>query len=147
MEEIDLCWRLKNRGKKIMACPSSVVYHIGGGTLPRYHPRKTFLNFRNSLLMLVRNLPPGKLYLVAVRVLFDWLSVIKFLTTISLGNIAAVLKAHLAFLRLLPGCLATRRRLRSDCRDANNYGIYRRSIVFDFFIAGRRYFSSLKSTG
>jgi GT2 family glycosyltransferase len=57
MEEIDLCWRLKRKGKKIMVCPTSVIYHLGGGTLPQLHPRKTFLNFRNSLLMLLKNLP------------------------------------------------------------------------------------------
>lgn len=147
MEEIDLCWRLKNSGKKIMACPSSVVFHLGGGTLPRYHPKKTFLNFRNSLLMLVRNLPGGKLYLVPVRLFFDWLSVVKFMTTFSFGNMMAVLKAHLDFFRLLPRCFKIRKKLLSAGRNVNNYGIYHRSIVFDFFLAGKRYFTSLKFKG
>jgi len=155
MEEIDLCWRLKNSGKKIIVCPSSVVYHLGGGTLPQYHPRKTFWNFRNSLLMLLKNLPPGKLYLVFVRLLFDWLSVIKFLVALSFSNALAVLRAHIAFFGLVRRYLKKRREqhqrniaikwfwTEKDATPRKHREIYSGSVVIGFFLLKRRYFSQI----
>lgn len=155
MEEIDLCWRLKNSGKKIIACPSSVVYHLGGGTLPQYHPRKTFWNFRNSLLMLVKNLPPGKLYLVFIRLMFDWLSVIKFIAAFSFANSFAVLRAHLSFFGLIPGYLVKRREqhqrnIATKCYRTGKKSLLRKHgeiypgmVVIDFFLLKRRYFTQI----
>ncbi len=143
MEEIDLCWRLKNRGKKIMVCPSSVVYHLGGGSLPRYHPRKTFLNYRNNLLMMIRNLPAGRLYLVFVRMLFDWLSVMKFTASFSFVNAFAVIRAHFAFFRLLPAFIRERLDLPPKSKGIKHKEIYPRSIVIDFFVRRKKFFSEL----
>jgi GT2 family glycosyltransferase len=152
MEEIDLCWRLKRMGKKIMVCPSSVVYHLGGGTLPQSHPRKTFLNFRNSLLMLLRNLPSTKLYLIFIRLIFDGLSVLKFIFSLSFENSFAVIKAHWAFFKLSPAYFKMRKTLHNDALSPGNHDsgpkratthkeIYKRSIVLDFFLLKRRSFS------
>ena len=80
MEEIDFCWRMKNMGYRIFCCPQSKVYHIGGGTLPKKSPRKTYLNFRNNLSLLVKNLPDNKLRSVIVyRIFLDWIAAFKFL--------------------------------------------------------------------
>jgi GT2 family glycosyltransferase len=152
MEEIDLCWRLKSMGKKIMVCPSSVVYHLGGGTLPQLHPRKTFLNFRNSLLMLLKNLPSSRLYLIFIRLLLDGLSVLKFVFSLSFANAFAVIKAHWAFFKLFPAYFKMRKKLHNDALPGRNFDsgrnrnvthkeIYKRSIVADFFLKRRRYFS------
>ena len=152
MEEIDLCWRLKSKGKKIMACPDSVIYHLGGGTLPQLHPRKTFLNFRNSLLMLLKNLPAPKLYLIFIRLILDGLSVLKFIFSLSFANAFAVIRAHWAFFKLSPVYFKMRKTLHNDGLSGRNNDsgrksaithkeIYQRSIVADFFLLGRRYFS------
>lgn len=144
MEEIDLCWRLKNKGRKIMVCPSSVVFHLGGGTLPRYHPKKTYYNFRNSLLMLLRNLPRRKLYLLLIRWLFDWMSVIKFLAAFSFRNALAVIRAHLGFLRLSGVYLSQRKKADKNNILPDHREIYRKSIVIDFFLRKRKKFTSLE---
>lgn len=140
MEEIDLCWRMKNAGKKIMVCPSSVVYHIGGGTLPNYHPKKTFLNFRNSLAMLLKNLPGDKLYLIFFRLMFDWLSVIKFITSLSFDNAFSVIKAHMSFFSLLPFYLKKRRGEPLKGKHMKHKEIYPKSIVLGFYIRQRKVF-------
>ncbi|MFO7924996.1 MAG: glycosyltransferase family 2 protein [Bacteroidales bacterium] len=164
MEEIDLCWRLKNAGRKIMVCPSSVVYHLGGGTLPPYHPRKVFLNFRNSLLMLAKNLPRRRLWLILIRLGLDWISVMKFISAFSFANAFAVVKAHFAFFGQLINKQLKKRAAGylSDPSSATLSGgtagnqsrapemhpeMYRRSIVIDFFIKGRRVFSRLRFGG
>jgi GT2 family glycosyltransferase len=143
MEEIDLCWRLKNTGKSIRVVPSSVVYHIGGGTLPVNNPKKTWFNFRNSLLMLMNNLPSGRLYLLFVRLMLDWLSVIKFLTALSFSNAFAVLKAHISFIGLIPEYYSRRRALMRKEKVVLHREIYSKSIVFRFFTGGGKYFSRL----
>lgn len=143
MEEIDLCWKFKNSGKKIVVCPSSVVYHLGGGTLPVSNPRKTWFNFRNSLLMLLKNLPASKLYVIFIRLLFDWFSIIKFILSLSFANALAVLRAHIAFFRLIPDCLKKRKRLRQISELKGHKEIYSKSIVIDFFLRKRRFFSML----
>ena len=144
MEEIDLCWRFKNSGKKILVCPSSVVYHLGGGTLHRSNPRKTFWNFRNSLLLLLKNLPAGRLYLLPLRLLLDWLSIIKFLGSLSFGSAFAVLRAHLSFFVQVSRFWKKRGRLRQPgFLPAGKKEIYPRSIVVEFFIRRKRYFSTL----
>ena len=79
-EEIDLCWRLQLAGYKVYSCPESVVYHVGGGTLPKGNERKVFLNFRNNLIMMAKNLPPGQwLWKLPYRFLLDSVSAWKSL--------------------------------------------------------------------
>lgn len=98
MEEIDLAWRLRNKGYKIMVEPKSVVYHVGGGTLPNNSPRKLFLNFRNSLFMLYKNLPYKRFYLkIFIRMSIDGMIAIIYLLTGRFLYFRAVISAHIAF--------------------------------------------------
>jgi GT2 family glycosyltransferase len=98
MEEIDFCWRVKNAGYKVMYCPNSVVYHVGGGTLPKHSPRKTYLNFRNNLSLLYKNLYSTELFFVLfVRSFLDEIAALKFLFGGSFGDFLAVHKAYFHF--------------------------------------------------
>lgn len=97
-EEIDLCWRAINKGCRIKYNPKSVIYHVGGATLELGNPRKTFLNFRNSLLMLVKNLPKSSLYTILfIRMFLDGLAGIQFIFKGKLSHCFAILKAHYSF--------------------------------------------------
>lgn len=97
-EEIDLCWRLFNLGKKVKAVGDSEVYHLGGGTLNAMHPRKTFLNFRNSLYALLKNAPKDEVFqLIFYRLLLDGLAGVKFLSDLKVSHTAAIVKAHFSF--------------------------------------------------
>ena len=142
MEEIDLCWRLKNQGYKIMYCPDSEVYHVGGGTLSVESSFKTFLNFRNNLVMLQKNLPKSKAFVVIfIRFWLDLLSLIKFLMQGNTNNALAVTKAHVYFIRNFY------RNQKKVCRDVskfNDTGVYKDSIVWKFFGKGVKRFSELK---
>lgn len=98
MEEIDLCWRLNCRGKRIVCLPSSVVYHVGAATLKKESPRKTFLNFRNNLIMLYKNLPQEKLKRVMVaRLILDYIAAVQFAITGKYANAKEVIRAHKDF--------------------------------------------------
>ncbi len=98
MEEIDLCWRMKNAGNQIFYCSDSTVFHVGGGTLHKSNPRKTFLNYRNGLAMLYKNLPANKLIsTLFIRLILDGISGIKLLLDGSFADFWAVIKAHFAF--------------------------------------------------
>lgn len=101
MEEIDLCWRILLSGHSIKAVPDSKVYHLGGGSLPASNPRKTYLNFRNNLLMLHKNLPDSvrapKLF---KRRLLDTIAWAKFVATLDFKNAAAIVRAHRDFARM-----------------------------------------------
>lgn len=100
-EEIDLCWRLRSRGRGIVCVPHSVVYHLGGGTLPKDNPHKTFLNFRNNLLLLYKNLPESRLQpVMRWRFWLDALASLKFLLTLQWGSFCAVWKGRKAFYQM-----------------------------------------------
>lgn len=97
-EEIDLCWRLKNEGKKIYYCGKSTVYHVGGGTLNKQNPKKTFLNFRNNLSMLLKNLPfPKLIYIIFLRLCLDGVAGIYFLFQGKWQHTFAIIRAHFVF--------------------------------------------------
>lgn len=99
-EEIDLCWRIQLAGYKIYSCPDSVVYHVGGGTLPKGNSRKTYLNFRNNRIMLSKNLPfPGKIGVMLMRLVLDGVSATKGLLNGDAGYFVAIIRAHFAFLK------------------------------------------------
>jgi GT2 family glycosyltransferase len=145
MEEIDLCWRIHHRGYKIMVEPSSVIYHVGGGTLPRSNPRKTYYNFRNNMLMLHKNLLPGKWRKVfLIRLLMDGLAGVKFLLSGHPADCASVIKAHFYFY----SNYSRRKKIRKEEQEKITHrdipGIYNSSIVFDYYISGKKYFSQLK---
>jgi GT2 family glycosyltransferase len=99
MEEIDLCWRIRRSGDKIMYCGSSTVFHLGGGTLPVSSPRKTYLNFRNNLSLMMRNLAPGRLLVtLPLRFALDHIAALKFFAEGNGASAASVLRAWLSFI-------------------------------------------------
>ncbi len=139
MEEIDLCWRFQNEGFKVMYCPKSSVYHVGGGTLNKSNPFKTFLNYRNNLSMLFKNLPSKFLIpILLFRLMLDGVSALKFLKEGSFKDIFAILKAHFSFYSLIPK-LKTKRSMRF--LGFNN--LYKKSIIWDYFIRNKKEFKEL----
>lgn len=139
MEEIDLCWRILLTGSDIMAVPQSVVYHLGGGSLPASNPRKTYLNFRNNLLMLHKNLPDatrGKT--LFMRRLLDTVAWAKFMVTFDFKNANAILKAHNDFRSMRKAYTihptVDLLRTRHDCH---------RNILLDYYLRGRKKWSQL----
>lgn len=144
MEEIDLCWRLKNRGKTLVCVPESVVYHVGGATLNKDNPRKTFLNFRNNLLMLYKNLSEQDLNRVLwVRRWLDLLAVIVFLLKRERKNALAVFRAYREFNKLRPSYMTIRN---ENLFKTTTLNISERSsscILWKFHICRKRFFSQL----
>ena len=126
-EEIDLCWRLKNKGYKIMVEPKSEVYHVGGGTLNVGSPFKTHLNFRNNLYMLFKNLPLSSLFIIIpIRLVLDGIASITFLSNKQgINHFFAVMKAHFSFYFEIPKLIIKRRRIsqQSSLRGKTNYSI------------------------
>ncbi len=139
MEEIDLCWRLLLAGYGIYAVPSSTVYHLGGGSLPASNPRKTYLNFRNNLLLLHKNLPDStrrrKLF---VRRLLDTVAFVKFALTLDTANARAVLRAHRDFRRM-----RTAYTTHPDTDLLDNRTDTRHNILTAYYLRHRRRFSQL----
>jgi GT2 family glycosyltransferase len=145
MEEIDLCWRMRRIGYIIKAIPDSIVYHIGGGTLPNNNPHKLYLNYRNNLFLLFKNLTVKQLIPVIVsRLILDGMSAVVYLFSGSGYFCYAVFRAHLAFYRNIPRLIRKRIELKSTIGRVPIHEIYRGSIVFDFFIRKKRYFSQLE---
>ena len=137
MEEIDLCWRLKNGGYTLKVVPSSVVYHLGGGSLPMNHPRKLFLNYRNNLLMLHKNLcAKQRKKIFFARVLLDTMAGGLFLLKGQWSNTRSVIRAYKAFREM-------RKAYPVPESSMSLSGIYPRSIVLDYFLRGKKKFSDL----
>ena len=145
MEEIDLCWRMRRIGYTVQAIPESIVYHIGGGTLPNNNPHKLYLNYRNNLYLLFKNLPPSKLVpVILIRMILDGMSAMAYLFSGSTGFFKAVIKAHLAFYSNIPQLVRKRIALKGAIGKAHIKEIYPGSILFNFFVRKRRYFSELE---
>lgn len=139
-EEIDFCWRAKNFGYDIKFVPNAVVYHVGGATLSSYNPHKTFLNFRNSLMTLVKNLPKNKVVsIIFYRLILDGLAAIKFLFELEPKHTFAVLKAHIAFYKNFS--LIWRKREDTPRKIVTYY--YTKSIVYQYFIKKKKVFSKI----
>ncbi len=144
MEEIDLCWRLKNQGFRIVYAPESKVYHLGGGSLPYNSPQKLFLNFRNNLWLLYKNLPDGQLfYILFIRMVLDAVAALKLLTELNLNGIRSVLKAHYQFYISIPALHQKRQQARKAGHLKPSAQRLPRSIVFQFYIRNRKHFSDL----
>ena len=140
MEEIDFCWRLKNNGFKIMYCPASTVFHIGGGTLPKTSGRKTYLNFRNNFFLLYKNLPDDRLFRVfAVRLLLDTIAAFKFLFQAGFKDFWAVTRAHMSFYRHL----GITKQKRKALKHGSMQNVFGKNIVIEYYIMGKRKFSQL----
>lgn len=145
MEEIDLCWRLKNAGYKIMYNGNSAVYHLGGGTLNKMSPFKTFLNFRNNLYLLYKNLPKGKVNrILFVRYFLDMIAAAKFLAGLEFGNYWAVVKAHFSFWATKRQFKKKRKYNLSITKKTDHYEMYNGLIVYEFFIKHKKYFTQLR---
>ncbi len=141
MEEIDLCWRMKNSAYRIMVCPSSTVFHVGGGTLPKKSSRKTYLNFRNNFSLLYKNLPQDELLKVFIlRLFLDGVAGIKFLFQAGFSDTCAVIKAHFYFYRNSGKLKQKRKKLKQRHLSM----IYRGNIVFEHYILRKRRFDELK---
>ncbi len=139
-EEIDLCWRIQNTGYAVQYVGASTVYHVGGATLDKANPRKTYLNFRNSLYALTKNAPKGKLLsTLLIRMILDGIAAIKFLIEIKPNHLFAVLKSHLSFYKNLNRFLKKRKQLTSK-----NTSYYKtKSIVWQYFVLGRKKFDEI----
>ena len=144
-EEIDLCWRLNARGKKMMVLPQAVVFHVGGATLEKENPQKVYLNFRNNLLMLYKNLPDQYYRRVMfARFFLDYLSALNFLRKGKFQNALAVRKARRDFGRLKPRYAKIRKEnLRLALNDELPDTILRKSIIDQYYICKKRVFSQL----
>jgi GT2 family glycosyltransferase len=141
MEEIDFCWRVKNEGFKIMYCPQSKVYHVGGGTLPKKSWKKTYLNMRNNNIMLFKNLPSEKLIEVFIaRLILDGVAAFKFLFDGGFKDFFAVVKAHLKFYSLLPAL--KKERMQKEHKSVSM--IYRKNLVYEYFLKGKHRFTDLE---
>ena len=149
-EEIDLCWRIKRAGYKVMARPRSVVYHVGGGTLSYDTPRKVHLNFRNSLYTLLKNETSARLlWLLPLRLLLDNLAALLFLTQGKLKHIQSIARAHWVFVAHFQAMRHKRRQAKEWIEKASigpgreQAGRYRGSIVWQYFALRRRHFKNL----
>lgn len=144
MEEIDLCWRLRSRSYRIVCIPQSVIYHVGGGTLHVEHPRKTYLNFRNNLLMLYKNLPKKKLFpLMLIRFFMDYLAAFQLFITGKPKNAAAVFKARYDFFTTYSNFRAKRAENLAKTTQHHIPEIIRKSVIWGYYVGGRRKFESL----
>ncbi len=144
MEEIDLCWRLRSRGYQLVCIPSSKVYHVGGATLKKENPRKTFLNFRNNLLMLYKNLPEEELApVMRVRTFLDYCAALVWLLKGDWANVKAVCEARQAFYRLRPQFAADRRQNLEHTVLKTIPERYAFSLIWEAKIKGRTTYSAL----
>ena len=144
-EEIDLCWRLRIRGRKVCCLPASQVFHVGGGTLPKANPMKTFLNFRNNLTMLYKCLPDNELrHVMRWRWFLDYLAAWEMLLLKrNLGDFKAIYKARRAFHRWRHDFDADRRAIQ-DGRVVEEIPEQRRfSLLWQYYAKGRKFFSTL----
>lgn len=146
MEEIDLCWRLRSRGRMIVCIPQSTVYHVGGATLKKENPHKTFLNFRNNLVMLYKNLPAEELNKVMrVRAILDYLAAFQYLLQAQLSNAKAVLRAHKEYRQIRP-CFSEAREENLKKTSVNTIPErIKNSILWQFYARGKKYFSQLSN--
>lgn len=146
MEEIDFCWRLHNLGRKIVCIPQGVVYHVGGATLNKTNPRKTFLNFRNNLLMLYKNLPSQDVKIILnLRGWLDNIALAKFYLSGNKGEAQAVIKARNEFKKMLPDFEASRQTIQESKVVNVIPEIYQGSILTAYYLKGTRTFSQFKA--
>lgn len=138
MEEIDLCWRLNNSGRKVYYCGASKVYHLGGGTLKTNSPQKTYLNFRNNLGMLVKNLPKKKRFpIIFSRLFLDGITGIIFLFYEGFPHCWAIVRAHFGFYKRLPAYL-------KNTKSTQLIYFSKKWVPIQYFVKKRRYFSDLE---
>lgn len=139
-EEIDLCWRAQNNGYSVKYIGQSTVFHVGGATLQETNPQKTFLNFRNSLLNVVKNVPKKWfLFVVFMRLILDGFAALKFIIEFRANHSFAILKAHISFYKNFIKFLKKRKKLQKK----EDYNLHT-SIIWQYFVLGRKKFTNLK---
>lgn len=144
MEEIDLCWKINLSGSKVYVIPESKVYHVGGGTLSKSNPQKTYLNFRNNLAMIYKNTPTLQLlYKIPTKIILDWLAGLKFWKENSFSHFYAILRAHVYFFFHLRSNYKKRYLNKKYINSGNSINLTPTLIPFDYFAKGRKKFSDL----
>ncbi|MEP2025352.1 MAG: glycosyltransferase family 2 protein [Reichenbachiella sp.] len=142
MEEIDLCWRFRSMGKSLYCIPDSTVYHVGGGTLNKINPRKTYLNFRNNLSLLCKNERVISLFWkLPFKLTLDWAAALKFGMDQSWNHSWAICKAHLDFILLLPKNIRKRRIIRKHAVNKVRNSPF--LLPYQYFVKGRKTFDNL----
>lgn len=141
MEEIDFCWRLHHLNYKVLVTSESTVYHLGGGTLPKYSPRKSYMNFRNNLIILYKNLP-AKLFskMYAARIILDLIAAFYFLANLNFSGFYIVFKAHVNFNRL-----RVSGRIKRVVNPLPYPALINRNTVFLYFLKGKKSFNEIIS--
>ncbi|MDR9367360.1 MAG: glycosyltransferase family 2 protein [Balneolaceae bacterium] len=144
MEEIDLCWRCLKVGHKIRYVPNSTVYHLGGGSLAHGSPRKVFFNYRNSLLMLLKNLERFIIPKIFFRLILDGISGVRSLLKGKPAETLAIIRAHFSFYRMIPATLSKRTELKkiSTAQTPKNL-VLKRLLIMEYFVKGKEKFSEL----
>lgn len=138
-EEVDFCWRAKNKGHKIYYVGASEVYHLGGSTLSNMNPKKTYLNFRNSLFSITKNLPKRKAFtIIFIRLLLDGIAAIRFIFQFRFKHCFAILRAHISFYRQFPKMMKKREK-----KDFTKKYYSTTSIVWSYFVHGVEEFNIL----
>ena len=144
MEEIDLCWRVRNAGYKIIAVPKSVVYHVGGSVITYGSYSKLYHNYRNNLVMLFKNLSLGKLFLlIPIRFWLDFIALIRAVLKGNFTEWKAIHVAHFSFVFGLSKWIKSRKDARKLVTKPNLNGWYKKSLIVDVFIKGKTKFSEL----
>lgn len=144
MEEIDLCWQLNRKGLSVLYVGASTVYHVGGGTLAKSNPRKTYLNFRNGLFLLIKHTSAsGLLWKLPIRVALDWIAALKSVLSGNLSDSVAIFRAHLHVIFGLGNLLKKRTQLQEQLRNFKVKHQYPKFMVWDYFIRNKRLFTEL----
>ncbi len=142
MEEIDLCWRLKARGGKIKCIPQSLVYHVGGGTLDAENPKKTYLNYRNNLVMIYKNMPNEHLNKVLfLRFFLDYLSALVLVFSGKKENAKSVYKARRDFKKQIKNYRLKRKENLEKASSESPVGLINKSVVYAFYVQNKKHFS------
>lgn len=144
-EEIDLCWRLRLAGRKIYCIPDSTVYHVGGGTLPKNNPMKTYLNFRNNLTMLYKNLPEEALRPVMnIRLILDYVAAFQALLSGRVGDFKAIIRGRRDFKRWMPEYGEQRKNIQRNRVQSDDMGLCPISVLWQYYVRGRKTFADIE---
>ncbi|WP_107037251.1 glycosyltransferase family 2 protein [Brumimicrobium mesophilum] len=143
MEEIDFCWRAKKQNHSFYVVPTSKVYHVGGGTLNYENPRKTFLNFRNSLYTIHKNHVGWLFGKVIYRLILDGVAAVKYLVGFQFKHIIAILKAHGAYYSNIPTLNKKRKQIKLESTEYNKGGLYKASLLWAYFFKRIKKFEGL----
>ncbi|HKM45463.1 MAG TPA: glycosyltransferase family 2 protein [Dysgonamonadaceae bacterium] len=146
MEEIDLCWRLQSRGKSIVCVPQSTVYHVGGASLNSESPRKTYLNFRNNLLMIYKNASRSRLiHILLMRIFLDVAAMLHFIVFGKFGHAQSVIRAYSDFIKMKTSFKHKRKENLMKTTHIVIKPQYKGSILFDYYLLQKKTFSSIFS--